>query len=121
MNTSRPLKFILLAVSRMALLVMAAVGAAFASCQSNNCADTLSQIYLNDTTVMFKLTSGLAGLTNCTPLSGGYLTVPKSNANYTSYYALLLSASLTNQTITVRTTDSTNPCTVSYLYMVPPS
>jgi hypothetical protein len=91
-----------------------------ATCFTNYCTDTVSQTYLNDTTLLIKLTNGLSGLTNCTPQAGGYITVPKTNANYNAYYAMVLSASLAKTTITIRTTDSSSPCATAYMYLTTP-
>ena len=89
-----------------------------ATCTSSTCTDTLSQLYVSDTAVLFKLTNGLTSLSNCVAQTGVYLTVQKAtSANYNSFYTMLLSASLTKQTLTIRLVDNSNPCTVSYMYM----
>ena len=108
--------------SRLRLILLAAVtsifaGEAFASCITNGCTDTISQLYLTDAGVYVQLTSGLSGLTNCTPLSAVYLTVPKTDSNFSAYYATLLSARITNQVLTLRLMDSSNPCAVAYITM----
>lgn len=91
----------------------------YASCSAAGCSDTVGQFYVSDAGLYLQLTHGLSGLTNCTPLSGGYLTVPKSDTNYNSFYALALSAALTGQSIFFRTTDGSSGCTVSYIYITP--
>lgn len=87
----------------------------FAACTSASCSDTIGTFYVTSGALYIRPTAGLAGLTNCTPLSGGYVTIPKTDPNYSSYYALLLAADLAGQSIAMRTTDSSSPCTVSYI------
>jgi len=87
------------------------------ACASSSCSDTIGVLYLTDAGIYVQPSHGLSGLTNCTPLSGGYLTVPKGDTNYASYYAFLVTARVMNQSISLRLTDGSNPCTVTYMTM----
>jgi hypothetical protein len=93
-------------------------GTARASCVSYYCTDTISMLVVDATGVSVRLTSDLTGLTNCTPTGGIYLRVPKSDTNYNSYYAMLLSAKLTAQAISFRTIDNSTDCSVGYMYIM---
>ncbi len=104
-------------VTLLTAVICGFAGEAFATCTTNSCTDTISLIYLTDNGVYVQLTSGLSGLTNCTPLSGIYLTVPKTDSNFSAYYATILSARITNQALTLRLTDNSTPCAVTYLTM----
>ena len=90
-----------------------ATGAAFA-CTSASCSDTIGVLYVQDGVVYISPTHGLSGLTNCTPVSGTYISLPTTDTNYSSFYALLLAAKLTTQSITIRTNSGAN-CTISYV------
>lgn len=92
---------------------------AYASCTAASCSDTVGQFYVSDAGLYLQMTHGLSGLTNCTPLSGVYLTVPKADTNYTSFYALVLAAAMSGQSISFRTTDGSSGCTASYIYITP--
>jgi hypothetical protein len=83
------------------------------ACTSSSCSDTIGVLYITDGNVYIQPTHGLSGLTNCTPVSGGYLSLPTTDTSYASYYAMLLSAKLTNQSITLRTNSGAN-CTIAY-------
>jgi hypothetical protein len=88
---------------------------ASATCTTAACTDTIGTFYVTSGALYIKPTAGLTGLTNCTPLSGGYLTIPLTDPNYSSYYALLLAADFAGQSVTMRTTDSSSPCTITYV------
>lgn len=90
-----------------------------ASCSTAACSDTVGQFYVSDAGLYLQLTHGLSGLTNCTPISGAYVSVPIGDTNYSSFYALVLSASLTGQSIFFRTIDGSSGCAAAYIYMNP--
>ena len=90
---------------------------AFAVCSYYYCQGTISLLYVNDVATYVQLSSGVSGLTNCTPESGVYLTVPKANSNYNSLYALLLLAKAQGTAVTIRTNDGSAGCTVAYITM----
>jgi hypothetical protein len=101
----------------VAVSIAALATEAVLACTSSSCSDTVGVIYLTDAGVYVQPTHGLSGLTNCTVLSGGYLTIPKSDTAYPSYYALLVTAKVLNLSVTLRLTDNSNPCTVTYMTM----
>ena len=88
---------------------------AFAACGAYYCQGTISELYVNDAVVYIQLTGGLSGLTNCTPQSGVYLTLPQTNSNYNALYALLLLAKAQGSVITIRPNDGSTGCTVAYI------
>jgi hypothetical protein len=90
-------------------------GGVFAACTTYYCQGTISLLYVTDTGAYVQLSGGLTGLTNCTPESGVYLTLPKTNGNYSSLYALLLLAKAQGSIITIRTNDGSAGCTVAYI------
>jgi len=98
-----------------ALVAQVASQMGIAACTAGSCSDTIGTLYVTSTGVYIRPTAGLTGLTNCTPLTGGYLTIPTTDPNYSSYYALLLAANFTGQSITLRLTDNSSPCTVAYM------
>jgi hypothetical protein len=57
----------------------------------------------------------MAGLTNCTPYSQSYFTLPKSNVNYNSYYAMRVAAYMAKETVALRPVDSSPNCTLAYM------
>jgi hypothetical protein len=93
---------------------------AFATCTTASCVDTIGTFYVTSSALYIKPSGGLTGLTNCTPLSGGWLTIPTTDPNYSSYYALMLAADLAGQILTFRTTDNSSPCTITYTYLTSP-
>jgi hypothetical protein len=92
--------------------------AAEASCGANACTSTIQRLYVDDGQVAIWLAGGTAGLTNCTPSSGVYVMLNASDPNYASKYAMLLSAYLAGQVITLRTSDSPGAaCHLAYAYV----
>ena len=94
---------------------MLPIGNAAFACAYYYCSDTIGVLYVDANGAYISPTNGVTGLTNCTPLSGVYLTLPKSDPNYSSYYAALLAARLTGQSLTIRTLDGSNGCNVGYI------
>ena len=96
---------------------MLGLGEAHASCTTNACTDSIAMFYVDSTGLWMQLTAGLSGLTNCTPNSGTFLYLPKTDPNFAAHYAFLLSVKMTAQTIFIRTNDGTSPCTVAYSFI----
>ena len=99
-----------------ALVTSLGIGSsAFGACNANYCQATISLLYVDAGAVYIQMTGGLSGLTNCTPDSGVYLTLPKTNANYSSLFALLLLSKAQGSSIMIRTNDGSSGCTVAYI------
>lgn len=89
---------------------------AWGACFGYYCTDTVSVFLVDANEARVQLTGGTGGLTNCTT-AGGYLTLPKTNPNYASFYALMLAARMQGMPLTFRTNDGSNNCSVNYVYI----
>jgi len=98
-----------------ALAALMSATAANAACNGYYCQDTIAQLSITDTSVYILLTNGVSGLTNCTPYSSSWITLPKTNANYASMYAALLAARLSGETVTLRPLDASPNCSLQYM------
>jgi hypothetical protein len=88
---------------------------ASAACYGYYCTGTIQAMSIANDNVYVRLTGGTNGLTNCTPYQSEYITLPKSNPNYSSYYAVLLAAYLAKESITLRPTDASPNCSLLYI------
>jgi hypothetical protein len=86
-----------------------------AACYAYYCNAQILTMIVTDTGVLIRLHGDAVGLTNCTPEQGYYLTLPKSNPNYASYYAALLAAYHTKDSVTLRPVDGSTGCLISYI------
>ena len=89
--------------------------AANAQCYGYYCSAVIQSLTVADTAVYIQLTGGLSGLTNCTPYSSSYMTLPKDNPGFKDYYAALLGAYLSKQSVTLRPIDSSGNCSIAYI------
>jgi hypothetical protein len=99
----------------IALAGLTATFTASAACFGYYCQAQIQMLYVDNNGVYIRLVGDLAGLTNCTPEGAIYLTLPKTNNNYTTYYATLLAAYMAKEPITIRATDASVGCTVFYV------
>ena len=113
MKTTRRHFLSLAAISTLMLFS----GISRASCDGYYCTDTISLVLTDATGFSITLTNGLSGLNNCTPSAGIYLRVPKTDANYASHYALVLTAKAAERRISFRPIDSSPNCSVQYIFM----
>lgn len=97
-----------------AAIGVAASPAVMAQCFGYYCSGVIQSMTITSDVVYVRLFGDLAGLTNCTPYSQVYLTLPKSDPNYSSYYATLLAAYMAKESVTLRPIDSSPNCTISY-------
>ena len=99
-----------------AVLGGVATTAAHAACTAGYfCTGPIQSITVTDDAVYIRLVDGTAGLTNCTPYSQSYFTLPKSNVNYSSYYSMLVAAYMAKESVTLRPVDSSANCTIAYI------
>jgi hypothetical protein len=89
--------------------------AANAACYAYYCNSQILTMIVTETAVLIRLHGDAVGLTNCTPDQGYYITLPKSNPNYASYYAALLAAYHMKDTVTLRPVDGSTGCVISYM------
>jgi hypothetical protein len=101
----------------LALFGGLASSAAFAACPAGYfCKGQIQDMTMTDTAVYIRLVDGTTGLTNCTPYSSSYFTLPRANnPNFAGYYATLLGAYLSKESVTIRPVDGSVGCTVSYI------
>jgi hypothetical protein len=102
----------------LALLGCMATSPAFADCAAGYyCKAQIQDMTMTDGAVYIRLVGGTTGLTNCTPYSTSYFTLPRSNPYFASYYATLLGAYLAKESVTIRPNDGSTGCTVAYIAM----
>jgi hypothetical protein len=99
-------------IAAMASVVSTAAGAV---CAPIMCSGIVQTMTVSETHVYIRLAGDTVGLTNCTPYSGNYFTLPKSNVNYASYYATLLAAYMAKEQVSLRSIDGSTGCTISYI------
>jgi hypothetical protein len=103
-----------LACGAMAALVTAAV--AKADCAGGYwCTGLIQTMTMTDDAVYVRLVGDTNGLTNCTPYSQNYFTLPRSNVNYSAYYATLLGAYLAKESVLIRPIQNSTNCSISYI------
>lgn len=88
---------------------------AFAACHGYYCQGVIETMTVTSDAAYIRLAGGTTGLTNCTPYSGGYLTLNRNDADWTVYYATILAAYLAKESITIRPDDSSANCTIAYI------
>lgn len=99
-----------------ALLSALATGVAQADCSHGYfCQGVIQTMTVVDDAVYISLVGGTTGLTNCTPYSSIYFTLPRSNPNYQAHYATLLAAYMAKESVTLRPVDSSSGCTIAYI------
>jgi hypothetical protein len=86
-----------------------------AQCNGYYCQGVIQSMTVADTAVYIQLVGGLSGLTNCTPYSQSYVTLPRDNPVFKDYYATLLAAYLAKQSVTLRPLDSSANCSLAYI------
>jgi hypothetical protein len=108
--------------SRIATVLIAAMigsltmTAARAACTAGYyCSGVIETMTVADDVVYVKLVGGTTGLTNCTPVPGSYFTLPRSNPNYNSYYAMLVAAYMAKESVLLRPVEASPNCTISYI------
>jgi hypothetical protein len=97
------------------VLLLTASSITSAACYVYYCSAPIQTLYVQDNGAYIQFSGDLSGLTNCTPLGGTYIYLPKSNPNYASIYATLLAARVAEQSISIRTIDGSNSCQLSYI------
>jgi hypothetical protein len=88
---------------------------ASSACYGYYCSATIQDMSITNDAVYIRLTGGASGLTNCTPYQNDYITLPKSNTNYNSYYAALIAAYLGKASVTLRPINGSPNCSLSYM------
>jgi hypothetical protein len=101
----------------LVLLGGIAGSAAYADCPAGYfCKAPIQDMTMTDSAVYIRLVGGTTGLTNCTPYSSSYFTLPRTNnPNFAGYYATLLAAYMGKESVTIRPVDGSTGCTVSYI------
>jgi len=110
---TRRMSFRVLVQSIAAALGVSAT--AGAQCFGYYCSAVIQSMTVADNAVYIQLVGGVSGLNNCTPYSQSYFTLQKDNPNFKDYYAALLGAYLSKQSVTLRPQDSSANCSIAYI------
>lgn len=115
----------LMKLARIACTILAGLSSpAWAVCGTNNCPDVIVQrIYPNtDGRTYVKIDASLTPL-NCTPLTGGYLTLQRSDTNSDWIFATILTAITANggKLENIRIVEGTSGCVIAYVWQKPQS
>jgi|GEM_PF-2357887 len=102
------------------LVLMSA--SAFGNCAPTYCKgsvnDVLEFVYVHENgNIYMKVVDPQKDLLNCTLSEGVYMTLDAANSRQREIYATLLTAISTKRTITLRITENTSNCRVSYIMM----
>lgn len=101
-----------------AFAVSLSSGSAFAECFDSGCNAKVSTMYMSASGSYLLIgTDGNEGLiTNCNPVSGTTISLPTSEPNFKSVYALLMMAQANESDVIIRTRDTAgSSCVVSYV------
>lgn len=91
---------------------------ASAECSASICANVfVDQLYVNANTHLYVQTSGNETLANCVPHAGLFLVLNVNSNNFQEIYALLLAAQLSDKKVSIRISEGSNPCSISYVTM----
>jgi hypothetical protein len=99
-----------------AIAIFATATVANADCAGGYwCTGLIQAMTMTDDAVYIRLAGDTTGLTSCTPYSQNYFTLPRSNVNYSAYYATLLGAYLAKETVLLRPIQNSTNCSISYI------
>jgi hypothetical protein len=100
-------------------LTMGAVAQpALAECAGQYCFDVrISYLYTDGGGSSWISTTGNESLLGCTPDSGNLIRIDPTTLQSNWLYSSIMTAYVTNQTVTVRVADPPGTCTVLYMFM----
>ena len=102
----------------MSAITMGALSiSANAACVGNNCSNVDVEKIVVTQATMYIATSGTeTGLTNCTPVSGIFITLSSVDAASKAIYSALLTAQTTHKKVKIRTKDTPGArCQIDYI------
>ena len=102
----------------IALSIAAMAQPALAECAGQYCHDVrISFLYTSDGGPSWISTTGNESLLGCTPDSGNLIRIDPTTLQSNWLYSSIMTAYVTNQTVTVRVADPPGTCTVLYMFM----
>ncbi|MGP1351959.1 MAG: hypothetical protein ACTS1Z_01425 [Parasphingopyxis sp.] len=100
----------------IALFFLTLPTATSANCSGEFCNNVLvTVVYINGPNTFLR-TSGDADALDCDPGTGDYIRMRRSDVEYEDWYALVLTAFVQEQPITIRTESGTGTCYVAYIF-----